>query len=148
MLASLMLIGLLPALTMGVIAYRNCRNGQVAESGLRLQTLAEETIDKIDRNLFERYGDVQALAANPKARGDVEGLRSAANHYTRLYGIYDLMLIADRDGKILAANNVSYNGQPIDADLLLGQWQVKCGSKRSSPARSRSGRPFTATCWP
>jgi methyl-accepting chemotaxis protein len=85
-----------------------------------LQTLAEETIDKIDRNLFERYGDVQAFAANPKARGDAKALRSAANHYTRLYGIYDLMLIVDRDGKILAANDISFDGKPIDTASLIG----------------------------
>jgi len=121
MLISLFLIGLTPAVIVGVLAYRSCRDGQVSESGVRLQTLAEETIDKVDRNLFERYGDVQAFAANPKALGDVEALRGAANHYTRLYGIYDLMLIVDRDGKILVANTEAYNGDPVDSSSLIGQ---------------------------
>ncbi|MDZ4780556.1 MAG: methyl-accepting chemotaxis protein [Planctomycetia bacterium] len=121
MLVSLFLIGLAPAVIVGGLAYRSCRDGQIAESGLRLQTLAEETIDKVDRNLFERYGDVQAFAANPKALGDVEALRGAANHYTRLYGIYDLMLIVDRDGKIIVANTEAYNGDAVDSAALIGQ---------------------------
>lgn len=121
MLVSLFLIGLTPAATVGLIAYRSCRDGQVAESGLRLQTLAEETIDKVDRNLFERYGDVQAFAANPKSLGDPAALRAAANHYTRLYGIYDLMMIVDRDGQILVANTEAFNGDAVDSAALIGK---------------------------
>ena len=68
--------------------------------------IANETIDKIDRNLFERYGDVQAFAANPYAlSGTPEQIASTADTYTGLYVIYDLMVVADAaSGKVIAVN--------------------------------------------
>jgi methyl-accepting chemotaxis protein len=118
LLASFFLLGLLPSIALAIIAYRSCADGQRREAGVRLQTLAEETIDKIDRNLFERYGDVQAFAANPKAMGTSAELVEIANLYTRLYGIYDLMLVVDLDGKVLATNSVDFSGKPVDTNAI------------------------------
>lgn len=118
LLACFLCIGLLPAVILGILAYRSCLEGQRREAGMRLQTLSEETIDKIDRNLFERYGDVQAFAANPKAMGSAAELKEIANLYTRLYGIYDLILIVDLNGKILATNSVDFSGKELDSTML------------------------------
>lgn len=121
LLVCFLVLGIAPACIVGLLAYRNCRNGLLDENGRRLQMLAEETIDKIDRNLFERYGDVQAFAANPKALGSPADVANAANFYTKTYGIYDLMVIADMDGKILAANLVQPNGEALDTKPLIGR---------------------------
>jgi methyl-accepting chemotaxis protein len=119
LLTTFTILGLVPAIIVGVLAYYSCLEGQKSEAGGRLQTLAEETIDKIDRNLFERYGDVQAFAANPKSQGTPEDLANISDLYTKLYGIYDLMLIADLDGNVIATNTVDFGGKPIDNSTAL-----------------------------
>jgi methyl-accepting chemotaxis protein len=87
-----------------------------AARGNALATLAAKTLDTIYRNLFERYGDVQAFAINPTAVAmDRAALTTAMDDYTRLYGLYDLMLVADLDGTIIAVNSVNAAGRSISA---------------------------------
>jgi len=113
-------IGVVPATIVATTSYFRCRQSLEVGAGGQAQAIAEETIDKLDRLFFERYGDVQAFAANPDAKGDAEQLRRAANFYTRTYGVYDLMLIADANGQIVAANNVKPDGTPFPTDSIIG----------------------------
>lgn len=112
-------IGVIPAAIVATISYVRCRQSLEAAAGGNAQAMAEEAVDKLDRLFFERYGDVQAFAANPDARGDIEKVKQAANFYTRTYGIYDLMIVADLDGKIVAANTVKADGTPLVTDSTL-----------------------------
>jgi hypothetical protein len=53
--------------------------------------------------LFERYGDVQAFVFHPGAAAeDPKVVANTADTYTKMYGFYDLMIIADAAGKIIA----------------------------------------------
>ncbi len=79
------------------------------------------TIDKVDRLLFERYGDVQAFAFHPGARGTSEETEAAMNFFTRCYGLYDLMLVADLDGRIVACNSIDAKGAAIASRGLIGR---------------------------
>ena len=102
--------GMIPALTVGWVAYR--ATDTISQGiGARFEQSSGDLLDKIDRFLFERYGDVQAFAANPLARGTQAQRTEAANFYTRTYGIYDLMVIADADGRITAVNTVDQTVQ-------------------------------------
>ncbi len=114
-------LGLLPVAIIGWLSYSHARDDLTASAANQLQTMAIETVDKIDRNLFERYGDVQAFAENPDAKGTPEQVTEAANFYTKCYGIYDLMIVADIDGKIVAANTVDGTGNAIDTAGLIGR---------------------------
>ena len=75
----------------------------------------------IDRNLFERYGDVQAFALNREAHVQLKtidpfmqrGLVSTLNQYITTYGCYDLSMIVDPDGKIVAINTKGPKGEDI-----------------------------------
>ncbi len=116
-----LVVGLLPVLAFGALSYRSSVASLVEQSGTSLQAAAESAMDKIDRNLFERYGDVQAFAGNPLAQGEPAMATEAADLYTKLYGIYDLMVIADRNGTIVAANTVRADGRPLDTSALLGR---------------------------
>ena len=40
-------------------------------------------------NVIKRYGDVQAFAFNPMARGSQQDVESAANFYTQAYSIWN-----------------------------------------------------------
>lgn len=135
LLACFLLLSLLPLCTIGYLAYSRSRDALISRTAELLEQQAKNTLDKIDRNLFERYGDVQAFAFSPAARGTPEQMTGAANFYMKSYGFYDLMLITDAEGKVLAANTVTHDGKPIDTRSLLGRsvrgepWfeQIKAG---------------------
>jgi methyl-accepting chemotaxis protein len=114
------LIGIVPAAIIAVTSYVRCRHSLQESGGGQALAIAEEAIDKLDRLFFERYGDVQAFAANPDAKGDAKQVTDVANFYTRTYGIYDLMIVADLDGKIIAANTINADGTPLPTSSLVG----------------------------
>lgn len=120
LLVILLLVGLVPLISVGFLAYQRSSQSLNAKTGSFLAAQAHEAIDKIDRNLFERYGDVQMIAFNPKALGDPAGVSNAADAYTKAYGFYDLMLAVDLDGRILASSTVTGDGRPINSEALRG----------------------------
>ena len=94
--------------------------------GNRYTVMAEAIGDKIDRSMYERYGDVQAFAANPTARDQanwrnpVSGnpLIGSMNNYVTGYGVYKLTVLLAPDGSVLAVNTVNALGAPIDTRAL------------------------------
>lgn len=93
----------------------------IRQAGSAMATHAENAMDRIDRNLAERYGDAQAFAFNEKAHEGRSELEAAANFAVKAYPVYDLMLVADRDGRILAANTVDHEGRGLDTARLIGR---------------------------
>ena len=59
----LLLFGVIPMAVVAYIGFSATGNIE-ASVGQRFQLVSENIADKIDRNLFERYGDVQAFASN------------------------------------------------------------------------------------
>ena len=95
-----------------------------------LSSSARSVQDKIDRCLFERYGDVQAFGLNRTFHRDLSklteaeknGLTALLNDYAKSYGCYDLSVVLDPAGNVLMVNNVSPSGSPLpNAHLLVGQ---------------------------
>ncbi len=87
-----------------------------------LKAAAESVIDKIDRNLFERYGDVQAFSVSEPARAmDTKRLTDFINDMMSAYApIYRLMLVANPQGKVIAINTTDQGGKPIDTSSFIG----------------------------
>ncbi|MGZ4201618.1 MAG: methyl-accepting chemotaxis protein [Thermoleophilaceae bacterium] len=85
--------------------------------------LAAGASDKLDRNLFERYGDVQAFAKSDPAKSmDAARLTRFMNTMMGTYTpIYKLMVVADMHGRIVAANSVDLGGRPLSTRSLIGQ---------------------------
>jgi methyl-accepting chemotaxis protein len=121
LIASFLLIALVPLAIICWTAYTSTNKQQVAAAGSLMQTNAKQTLDKIYRNLFERYGDVQAFAFSPYARGEESEVEKALDFYTATYGCYDLMIVADKEGKIVAANTQTYDGRKIGTSALIGK---------------------------
>lgn len=121
LIASFLAVSAIPLLVVSAIAYRNTSHQAIQGSATNLQEKSTQTLDKIYRNLFERYGDVQAFAFNEKSLGREEELTAALDFYTMTYGCYDLMIVADDEGRILAANSVDHLGQPLDTQSLIGR---------------------------
>jgi len=118
----------------------------------RLSTIQSSALniqDKVDRNLFERYGDVQAFALNRIAHQNLTSLNpqtsaeleEVLNGYVTGYGCYSLSLIIDTEGKIAAINTLAADGSTltqakglIGKDLAATNWfiQVKAGNYTTS----------------
>src|SRR5688572_11624588 len=77
----------------GVMAY-NSKNALDSGKQTLVKAAAEGWMDKIDRNLFERYGDVQAFALSEPARSvDSSRIIVFMNDMMTTYApIYDLMM--------------------------------------------------------
>ena len=118
----------LPLAALGTFAWQRSEGDWERNSGELLQSEARSTIDKIDRNLFERYGDVQAFAFNPDARGAAPAVAAAADFYSKNYVIYDLLLVTDATGKVVAGNSRTGDDVPVSpasyatADLSTRPW--------------------------
>ncbi|MEE9140933.1 MAG: methyl-accepting chemotaxis protein [Alphaproteobacteria bacterium] len=95
----------------------------------RVAVTAEQTNEVIDRNLYQRYGDVQAFGLNAAATdpanwqnpGPSNPLIRAMNGYMTGYGIYKLMMLVSPEGELLAVNTVDAKGRPLDTVGLYGQ---------------------------
>lgn len=126
----------------------------------QMEIYASWSIDTIERNLFERYGDVQAFANNPLAsESDLwrnfssdNLLTAQINDYVRLYGIYKLSMIVGLDGRLLATNTVDARGKAIDTKALIEtnfsgeEWFVK--AKRGEFLEGRNGLTGTVVLDP
>ncbi len=70
----------------------------------------------IATQFFERYQDVQAFAANDSLRKDkpnVAELTTLFDEYSRIYGVYDVVLFVDTEGNFVASNSRSPEGRPL-----------------------------------
>ncbi|WP_404423120.1 methyl-accepting chemotaxis protein [Nibricoccus sp. IMCC34717] len=123
-----------------------------------LAGIAASVQSKIDRTLFERYGDVQAFGRNVVVHRDLaavtEGERATItrtlNNYIELYGCYTLSLIVDPAGKVVAVSTVNASGKPLGKSaLLIGQsladkeWFRKVASGEFSTGRDTDGKALS-----
>jgi PAS domain S-box-containing protein len=144
LIVSFVTISLVPLALIGYLSYARCSETLIEGTSQQLTNHAASVLDKIDRNLFERYGDVQAFSFNPLARGSQEEITKAANFYTDNYDCYDLMVIADPKGNIVAANTVNWDGKPLNTSRLIGRnvksepWFEECISGKIAPGQTHS----------
>jgi len=121
----LMAFGLVPSLAIYLVFSFNEQSFKDS-FGERIEISAALMDSVIDRNLSERYGDVQAFGLNSAARdsgnwknpSQDNPLLQAMNGYTAGYGIYKLMLLVNTKGELLAANSVDAAGNPLNTAAL------------------------------
>ncbi len=139
LVASFLALGLLPAVVVGLYGFRLSAAQLEEAAGARLEDAAITDGDIIDRNLFERYGDVQAFAANPMAQGSFADKQRIVDFLTANYGIYDIMLIVGLDGTVQAVNSVDGAGERIEsrglvrADVSDQEWFQVVASGQTPP---------------
>ncbi len=112
---------------------------------------AQSVMEKVDRNFYERFGDVQAFAFNRLAvqTADKDSVAPAMQQFintmTAYYVLYDLMMLCDRNGKVLVVNTKNKNGEPINSGSILNSnvaeesWFTIC----TSPAGPKGGAWFS-----
>lgn len=117
LIAAIVAAGLLPLVVIGLIGLQTANATLGDNQQAKLQASAANVADLLDRNLFERYGDVQAFALSGPAMS-MEGaevtrwIDTMMGIYTP---IYNLMVVADMNGRIIAVNGVDVSGSDIAA---------------------------------
>ena len=119
--------GLIPVITLAYFSIKSAHD--VAQTRMDdLNSMAEFSVESIERNLFERYGDVQAFATNSlvqsflnSSRADNSEVISAINTYVKLYGIYKMSMVTDDHGRVVAVNTIDKDGKPLETEYLLGK---------------------------
>ncbi|MBI5060032.1 methyl-accepting chemotaxis protein [candidate division KSB1 bacterium] len=122
--------------------------------GVQYQNWACSIADKIDRNLFERYGDVQAFGVNEVVRdrscwyrggAKANSLIAAMNQYVALYGMYYLTILVDPEGRVIAVNDKDAGGKPINSAAVYDQNYREAAWFRACAAGEFTTKmPFTA----
>ncbi len=75
--------------------------------------------EAIGAQFFERYGDVQAFAKNSVFQSsDQKQMIAALDSYVSLYGIYDVILFVDTQGRLIASNSIDPQGNSLDVEQL------------------------------
>jgi hypothetical protein len=121
----LLLIALLASLFYYLTYNEVAANNRAME--ITAELTAQSVVDKVDRNFYERFGDVQAFAYNrlavQTAEKDsvAEGTQEFINTMTSYYVLYDLMMIVGRNGTVLAVNTKDKNGKDIGSSFLVRQ---------------------------
>ncbi len=77
--------------------------------------------EAISAQFYERYGDVQAFAINPDLKKDKTTASNALNAYAAMYGIYDLILVIDANGKLAAVNSKGPDGKDLSVENLYSK---------------------------
>ena len=119
----MLLASLIPLVVVAVVSVRSASSALEGRASAGVADLAFNGIDKIERNLFERYGDVQAYAQNEATRSmDPARVTAVADTMMQIYTpIYVLMLITDTGGQIVAVNTIGPDGNKINSEGLLGR---------------------------
>lgn len=117
---------LIPALIIAYWFHDLYRVGARSKN-LEYQILAINALDTIERNLFERYGDVQAFSRNIAIRNQADWyvgsvkenpITRSLNEYIDLYDIYYLSFVVDLNGRVIAVNSLDSDAKPIDTKYL------------------------------
>jgi methyl-accepting chemotaxis protein len=117
-------MGLLPALVISGFNWA-ANEHQIDASCHQLGGYAADIGEIIDRNMFERYGDVQAFTFNTVVhnrdawyQGPESPIVTVMNKYIDTYDVYFLSLLVDLEGRVIAVNSGDSDGKPIDTAFI------------------------------
>lgn len=133
LLVSFFLLGLVPLVVFGFLAIQRAQESLMALTEKFLHGQALQVADKIDRNLAERYGDALIVANFDRmASQDMSEVQAGLNLFVRAYGVYDLLVVTDANGTIIASSTETYDGKPLNNSPIIGknvrgeEWFERC----------------------
>lgn len=149
-----LLVGLIPLLINGY-STKNSMEEIKQINASNLATSAFNIANSIEKNLFERYGDVQAFGLNESIQdtsnwyqGNNTKIVETMNKLNAMYGIYSVSLLVDLEGKVIAVNSKNDQGDSIDTsnyynqDFQNAEWFNKAKNLQPGPLISHR---FTKT---
>ncbi len=134
---------ILGAMSFGILNYISTR--VQAQQFQSFESHAIGLSDAIGAQFYERYGDVQTFSISPSIQSpNREVIVDTLNTFSALYGIYDLILIVNKNGKLVAVNSKGPDGKPLKVAPLYTKsfsdepW-FKAGIKGDSTADKEKG---------
>ena len=130
----LTLVNIVSLTSVGIFSYRSGAKNLIEIQGRNLTSSAKNAASTLDRLFSERAGDMIIIGTAKRAYGNMDEARDLANNSIVAYGLYDLMFVADLEGKVIAANTVDPEGRLLDTNALIGRsvksatWFEKCAS--------------------
>ncbi len=113
-LPALIFLSIVVALVIGLLALRFLETRLIATTGESLSLAAAEVADKLDRLLFERYGDVEMIArAFSRRVSDQAYVKDYLAWMKQSYGVYLWLGVTDKEGRIIAATDPATIGQDL-----------------------------------
>lgn len=109
-------------ISMGFLFFKSTRSIVEASKEKELVTLSEETANKIDRFISERYGDINVIASSPllKEQSVEENLKFKLLESVRnAYNTYDYIFVTDEKGNIIVSSG------NVEGDLNYKAWLPK-----------------------
>ena len=142
-------------LSVGFLFFGNTQKVIIDAKEKELMTLSEETSNKIERFLFERYGDIEVMAQSP-ALNDMESKDNLKFDYLesvrKAYKTYDSIFVVDASGKIVISSgaidkNQNYieifqevkQDELVESDFILFQDSKRYGVYFAAPIISGEG---------
>jgi methyl-accepting chemotaxis protein len=123
-----LLMSLLPLSLVGYFAYSTASKTLKANVEEKMTRMVMDNLDKIDRNLLERFEAVQVWSTLEPARAAVQigagvgGASEFVNYLVNKYRFYTLMMILDHEGTCVTVNTVNHQNEPIPTEeLFLGK---------------------------
>lgn len=107
---------LVVALAMGAVVLSALERRFLNAAGETLSLAAADIADKLDLVLYERSGDVQALAKSsvrPLAAGDVQALSANLAAVQNAYPIYLWLAVTDKNGRVVASTDAVSRGKDV-----------------------------------
>ena len=108
-------VALVPMGGFGFLAYKNGRAELEQKVSASLQDRAASAVDKLSRNLFDRYGDIQVIAQNPVLAVDIAAPEQKSEilaAMVRTYApVYTLFLVTDANGIVVGSSDASLLGR-------------------------------------
>jgi methyl-accepting chemotaxis protein PixJ len=118
-------LGATPLAIVGTGAYLVTQGTLKQEIETTQKAQATEAIDKINRFIFERYGDVQAVANLPLLRNAQIGAlvsrqdkQQVLDQYARTYGVYDSIAVFELNGNVIVQSSGDFLGNHADRDYF------------------------------
>ena len=128
-LQALIVLFVVVSLVIGAMALRHLQDRLIAATGESLALAAAEIADKLDRTLFERYGDALMLAQAPVFQGhDAAAMSKHLLDVKEAYHYYSRLEVTDERGRIIAATDEAAVGEDRGRDAWF------------TSARDRNGR--------
>jgi methyl-accepting chemotaxis protein len=111
----LLSVALVPLAAFAFIAYVNGRASLQAKLGGALEDRAASAVDKLSRNLFDRYADIQVIAQNPVLAVDIaapEQKSEVLAGMVRTYApVYTLFSATDAAGVVVGSSDATLVGR-------------------------------------
>lgn len=113
-----LIFSLAPLTLIGAIAYQNGRTAIKQSLGVTFQQIANQTIDKVDRSLYDVYRNVKTWAElemmEEVITGDLDGkISSLLIRLSKEYGSFSTIDTLNSDGAIIASSDPERVGQAL-----------------------------------